>query len=267
MGSSLRIGLLGLGNMGRVILRKLVAGDLGEYEVILTTDVAENAQASDYAVKLGVPFSTKPADLLGAKLDLVVETASQEAVRTWALQILQSGTSMVVLSVGALADSTFYTQVEDAAIRGSSYLYLPSGAVGALDVLKAASTDDLHSVRLVTRKPPTGLSGHEPITGSEPEVIFRGNAGEAARALPQNLNVAVALALAGVGTDATQVEVIVDPQAKHNSHHIEAVGSFGRLELLLENVPSRDNPRTSQLAVLSALALLRNLHKRVKIGT
>ena len=203
--------------------------------------------------------------LLVPKPDLVVECASQSAVQDHGPAILQAGMDLMVISVGAFADPVLAGNLEKAAKQGQCRVIVPSGALAGLDAIGAASLDDLESVTLSTRKPPIAWDGAPGVAGidlsavDKPTVIFSGSARDAARAFPKNANVAAALALAGIGLDATQVTLVADPDAKRNSHHVEAAGAFGRLSVTVEAVPSPDNPKTSYLAALSIIKTLDRL--------
>jgi aspartate dehydrogenase len=142
---------------------------------------------------------------------------------------------------------------------------IPSGALCGLDGIRAAMEAGLHSVTLTTRKPPKGLCGAPYLVErgislenlSEPMVIFEGTALEAVKAFPQNVNVAGALSIIGIGPSETRVRIIADPRATANSHEVIAEGAFGRLQTLTENLPSPRNAKSSYLASLSACAELR----------
>lgn len=101
---------------------------------------------------------------------------------------------------------------------------------------------------------------------NEESVLFDGSAFDAVEKFPKNVNVALVLAIAGIGADKTNVRVIVDPAVERNSHTIEAEGDFGRMELKIENNPMPDNPKTSLLAALSILTVLQNRKQALRIG-
>jgi aspartate dehydrogenase len=130
------------------------------------------------------------------------------------------------------------------------------------------------SVKLVSRKPPSGLIGAPYLEASgitlsgvsEPLKLFEGSAREAIRGFPANVNVSVALALAGIGPDLTQVEIWADPGITRNIHRIEVDADSARLSMTIENIPS-DNPRTGRITALSVIACLRNLVSTLKVGT
>ena len=154
-------------------------------------------------------------------------------------------------------------------------IHLPSGALAGLDGIKGAASGGLRSVTLTTRKHPSSFRGSPHVLRRrirldrirKSRVLFEGSAAKAVAAFPQNVNVAATLALAGIGPARTRVRVVADPEVRENIHELEAVGSFGRLRVRVENRPSRENPKTSQLAVLSAVAALGRILGPLKVGT
>src|SRR5204863_8592242 len=124
-------------------------------------------------------------------------------------------------------------------------------------------------------KPPGGLDGAPylvehgiSVSGlGEARRVFAGRAREAARGFPANVNVAAALALAGIGPDRTTIEIWADPGIDRNIHRIEVEADSARLSFQIENVPSVENPRTGRLTPLSVVALLRKLSSPLAIRT
>ena len=178
------------------------------------------------------------------------------------------------MSVGALADETLLGTLADAAERLGRRVHVPAGAIGGLDVRRAAALDRLDEVTLVTSKPPHVLAG-APFFDANPidlpairvrTVIFEGPAAQAVKLFPANVNVAAALSLAGIGPARTRMQVVADPALDRNVHEVVARGAFGEMTLRLANVPSPSNPRTSLLACLSGLATLRRLSTPLQIG-
>ncbi len=199
-------------------------------------------------------------------VDLVVEAASQGALRAIAEPVLACGRDLLMMSVGAFADDDFRAHVESLARDHACRVLVPSGAIGGLDALKAAREGGLRTVTLTTSKPPDGLGlGDEEI--HDAFTLFEGPAREAVRRFPKNVNVAAALSLAGVGLDATRVRVRCDPHLTRNTHEIEAEGDFGRFTIRVENAPSPDNPASSLLAPYSAIALVKRLASPIQIGS
>jgi aspartate dehydrogenase len=179
-------------------------------------------------------------------------------------KVLRSGTDLLVISVGALADPALLGRLKSAAHDGSSRILLPAGAIGGIDAIAAMRVAGLTSVRYRSRKPPAAWRGSpaEQVADlgklTQRTVLFKGTAGEAALLYPQNANVAAAVALAGLGFDATEVELVADPDAPGNVHEIEAEGAAGRFAIQLQGKPSRSNPKTSALAAMSVARALLN---------
>jgi aspartate dehydrogenase len=180
---------------------------------------------------------------------------------------------MLVMSSGALVDADFMRKVSAAAAKSGASIYVPSGAVGGIDTLRAAKPL-LESVTIVSTKKPIALSGApgfadwEDVEITEPTVIFEGSATEAVELFPANVNVAATVSLAGIGPDATKIKVVADPDSPGNVHEINAVSRAGKFSFRFENKPHETNPKTSFLAVLSAIETLRSIcDPGLRIGT
>ena len=220
---------------------------------------------------VGVTCLSSMHEVLEFQPDLVVEAAGHQAVRDYAQVCLSAGVSFVAVSVGAMADDSLYQELCQAAEQGRAKLVFPSGAIGALDYIRAVR--DLPDTHIVyeSRKPPSAwtdelqrLGQTQPI-GRE-VVLFDGHAREAALRYPQNLNVAASLALAGRGFEATHVRIVVDPDATGNTHRVHATGSFGDMQLQIVNRPSPDNPKTSWVVGLSLMATVERYFAPVVLG-
>lgn len=202
---------------------------------------------------------------------LLIDCAGHEGLRAHGPAALQSGIDLLTVSVGALADPELEADLARAAAEGGATLTLASGAIGALDALRAAARGADLEVTYRGRKPPAGWRGSraeevldlDALTGAE--VHFSGTAREAARLYPKNANVAAAVALAGAGFDATRAELIADPEAGGNLHEISARGSFGRFEFRIEGRALPGNPRSSALTALSVLAEIRRRLSGIRI--
>jgi aspartate dehydrogenase len=263
-----RVGIVGLGTIGRAVAQALAAGLPGC--VLAGATSREPARAAAFLDT--VPGRPPLVDLprLIERSDLVVEAASQAALGELGPQVLEAGRDLLVLSVGALLEHPDWVPL--AASRGAT-IHAPSAAIAGLDGLKGAAVcGHLQSVLVETRKPPRGLAGAPGVAGCDLEalreetLVFEGLAREACRAFPANVNVVAAVSLAGLGPDQTQIRIYAVPGLTRNRHAITAEGAFGRLRVELENVPS-DNPRTGKLSYLSTIAYLRDLAAPLRIGT
>jgi aspartate dehydrogenase len=254
-----RLGILGCGAIGSELAR--FAQEHPALERVVVHDVvAERAAA--LAERFAKVEAVKDILALVESSDVVAETASQDAVRAHAADILAAGRSVILLSMGALADDAFRSRLESTARQHGSKIYLPSGAVAGVDGLKAGALAGIKSVTLVTTKPPAGLG----VDVDKWTVLFDGPAREAVRKYPQNVNVAACLSIAGIGFDRTRVQVVADPLATRNQHKLIIEGEFGRIRCEVENLPSPDNPKTSWLASLSAMATLNRILEPIQVG-
>jgi len=210
-------------------------------------------------------------DLIARGPALIAEVAGQAAVTEHGTDVLRRGIDCLVISVGALADPALFGKLKAAAQDGNSRILLPAGAIGGLDAIAAMRVAGLTSVRYRSRKPPAAWRGSpaERVADlgalTRRTVLYKGTAGEAALLYPQNANVAAAVALAGLGFDATEVELVADPDAPGNVHEIEAEGAAGRFAIQLEGKPSRSNPKTSALAAMSVARALLNARATIVI--
>ncbi len=259
----MKLALIGHGAIAHQILN--YAKTARDLEVAIILDVAESAESG------GPRVTTALAELLAAQPDLVVECASHSAVDAHAVPVLEAGFDLLVVSIGALSDERLREKLFSAAERAKGRLLLPAGAIAGIDGLTAARYGGLTHVTLRSRKPPLSWGGAPGVEGidlksiSKATVIFSGNAGEAARLFPKNANVAATIALAGLGFERTEVELIADPEAPGNVHELEVQGAFGRFKIVLENVPSPDNPKTSALTAMSIIRLIESRRAQVVI--
>lgn len=259
----LRVGLIGFGGIGQTLAR-MAADEPGiEIAAILVRRLPDGAG--------GLPFVTDLAGLQASGCDLVAECAGHAALRDYVAALLAGGTDCVIAATGALADPETDAAVRRAAEQGGSRLSIPAGAVGGIDILAAARPAGLALVRYRSRKPPRGWRGTQAEqlidldALTAPVTFFRGTAREAALAYPQNANVAATIALAGLGFEATEVELMADPGTTENNHSIEMQGAFGRATVEIAGRTLPGNPKTSYLAALSLLRAVTNAGARIVI--
>jgi aspartate dehydrogenase len=257
----LRVGIVGMGVIGTAVA-KAASGDIPGVTLAGVT-VRDPAKAAGYPAY--------PLDALVGRCDLIVEAATQAALREFGPTVLAAGKHLMVLSVGALVG--VLDEWARLAEKHGCRILVPSGAIAGLDGVKGAREGTITSVTMETRKPPRGLAGAPYIEErridldaiSEETLIFEGPAAEAVKAFPANVNVVAALSLAGVGPERTRIKLFAVPGQQRNQHRITVEGEFGRLVIEVENVPSA-NPRTGILSYLSAIAMLRELGAPVRVG-
>jgi aspartate dehydrogenase len=265
-----RVAIAGFGAIGKVVAEALDRGIEGmALSAVSARDVARAERAM---AGFAHPVPVLPLARLAKMADIVVECAPADVLREIAEPALAAGRTLIVLSCGALLENF---DLIDLARREGGRILVPTGALLGLDAVQAAAQGQISRVRMITRKPPSGLDGAPYLSAnrisveglSEPKRVFTGTAREAARGFPANVNVAAALALAGIGPDRTTIEIWADPGVDRNIHRIEVEADAARLTLQIENVPSLENPKTGRLTPLSVIALLRKLTSPLAIGT
>ena len=263
--SDVRVAIAGYGAIGRAVGRALLAGMPGlRLAAIGVRDPAATAAP-------GPGVAVVQADALAGLADVIVECAPAAALAGIAEPALRAGRTLVVLSCAALLR---HPELVELARAHGGRILVPTGALLGLDAVCAAAEGVIHSVRMVTRKPPGGLAGAPhlvrngiDVTGlPAPLLVFSGTAREAAIGFPANVNVAAALSLAGIGAERTMVEVWADPGVDRNVHRIELESDAARLSMQIENVPS-ENPRTGRITAQSVVALLRKMGAPLVVGT
>jgi len=278
---SKRVALIGCGTIGREIAIAVDSGRVNNATIVTVVDKIDhlaqtlrsnlqNSNPSTFTNFSKFIYSSSFKDV-----DIIVEAASQDAVNSFGKKIVEAGKSLMIMSVGALGDPFFLSEMLDIASQNGSHIYVPSGAIAGVDAIRSVK-HLLDSVVLTTTKNPIALAG-APFFNltkinvyeiTEKTVIYDGIAADAVKKFPANINVAAILSLAGIGIERTKVRIIADPYTYVNQHEITAKGKFGEMTIVVRNKPSPNNPKTSFLAVLSAIECLRSICDDViRIGT
>lgn len=253
----MKVGIIGCGAIANIITTSIVPEDNGiEIAYFFDKDVERAENLASFADGVAV---LNFEDMLD-KVDLVLECASPASVKEFAPIILEKGIDMIIMSIGAFMDIDFYNNVLKIAKENAAKIHLPSGAVVGLDGIKAVAKFGLKEVNLVTRKSPKSL-GKDIDTE---EVLFEGKASEAVKKFPLNINVAATISMA-CNRDI-DVKIIVDPKVDRNVHEITAKGDFGEFKTTTMNYPCAANPKTSMLAALSAIRLLKSFNETISVG-
>ena len=271
----MRLAILGGGTIARLVMEYLRKGELPGVDVVAIAGRSARSRAATLAAEFGVRHAIGAEALLAAKPEVVLEAASHDAVRAHLVPMLASGTSVIVLSAGALADDALRRDAERAAQASGALLYVPSGGIGGLDALKGACAAGVDEVSIRVAKPPAAWKkipyvealGIDLDRLDAAVTLFEGPARAGVPHFPQNVNIAAVLSLAGIGFDRTRLEVVADPGLTCNTHTIRVAGRTGRFTMVLENVPAPENPKTAWLACFSALAALREFGAHVRYGT
>lgn len=263
----MRIGLIGCGAIGGALLDAGVRGGLAPGQRIVAVLVRRERPSLP-----GVLVTTDPARFLAERPAAVVEVAGHEAVRAHGGACLAARADLVVTSVGALADDALRNELLDAAQRAERRVIVASAGIGALDILAGAAQGGLERVTVTVRKDASAWRGTaaEPLLDldelSEPAVLFDGPVRAGALAYPQNVNIAAAAALAGLGLDRTRLVIVADPTVRDHVVTIEAEGAFGRFSFREEVRPTAENPKTGRLVAMAVLRTVRDLAAPLVVG-
>ena len=267
--SSTRVAIAGLGAIGRAVARRLRDGMPGL--ALACVAVRDVGKAQDWLAAQRIECPVVALDALPQHSDLAIECAPAAILDQICRPMLAAGKQVMVLSAGALLPRP---ELIGLAKAHGGQIIVPTGALLGLDAVAAAAEGTIHSVRMITRKPPNGLVGapylvanHISVTGlNTAKRVFVGTAREAAAGFPANVNVVAALALAGIGPERTTIEIWADPDLDRNCHTIEVDADSARFSLSIENIPS-ENPKTGRITALSVIAALRKLHAPIRLGT
>jgi aspartate dehydrogenase len=266
---TLRVAIAGLGPIGKKVAEAL---DQGIEGLALTAVSAQNPEKHhNWLGSLNTMPAVLPIEQLSDVADIAIECAPAKLLRSIVAPFVEKGKTAVVLSAGALLENEDLIEI---ARQNGGQIVVPTGALIGLDAVTAAAVGEIHSVRMVTRKPVQGLVGAPFLVENnididqikEPLKIFDGTAREAAKGFPANLNVAVALSLAGIGPDRTRLEIWADPALTRNVHRVEVDSDSARFSMSIENIPS-ENPKTGRITALSVIALLRKQRAALRVGT
>ena len=249
----MRITIVGCGSIGSKLAK--AADDMEEvkriYLVDIKKDIADKVAAG---LKKAIVVDSVEDELYHC--DLVIESSTQEAAREIAPRVVSRGVDMMIMSVGSLVDDDYRQALFQKAKEHEAKIFIPTGALCGVDGLSKSLT----GVQYLIDK------GIDVNTVKEKTVVYSGPAREAVKIFPKNINVAATVALLGIGFDRTQVKIVLDPMATSNSHELDVEGNFGRFVSHTYNVPSPDNPKTSYLAALSAIAALKRICRNEWVG-
>lgn len=268
--TKVKIGLVGCGAIGEGVAL-FIDKQLRKKTTLWAIADSDTEKAEILAEKLCVVPKMLAVDELIRGADFIIEAASVSAARYILTRAVPLKKDVLVLSVGAFIEDM--SILEKAKKRGVN-IYVPSGAICGVDGLGALSLGEINRITLTTSKPPKGLSGIDYLEKKgisiahlkKEKIIFRGNVKEAIRHFPQNINVAAILMLA---SSFQRVEVCIkaDPGVQRNIHRIEIDTQEAKVSITVENVPSKANPKTSTLAILSTQYLLKKIFSSFKIGS
>ncbi len=274
-----KVAVIGYGSIGKEIIASAKRQEIPNAKIVAVFDkqsqVVNSVDNQNSDVHLFSDFDEFYNSQIYSNLDVIIECASKDAVKEYGKKIIESKKDLIVLSVGAFSDKKYLVELQDLSNLNNTKILIPTGAIAGLDSIRSVKKY-LDSLSITTTKHPKSLAGAPFFKRSKIKlddinsetVLFEGNAFTAIELFPANVNVAVATALAGIGLEKTRVSIKADPLISVNKHEIVAKGSFGEIHIIVQNIPSPSNPKTSYLASLSAIECLRGLcNESFRIGT
>ena len=257
---SVKIGIAGVGAIGGAVARALVRGIEG-YELIALSDTIPKDE-------FDLPYVS--FEELAERCDMVIEALPPSVVPSLTAAVFKQGKDLVLISSCALI---MFPEILTQKRSSKSRIIVPSGALAGFDGVSSLKQLGITSAKIASTKPPKGYTGAPYIIEKNinlenidrKQLLFKGNALEASKFFPANVNVAATLSLAGIGAEKTQVEIWADPQAKGNSHEIEVVGEYSTIRASVENKPDPANPKSSMLAAQSIVSVLRKISEPLTV--
>ncbi|WP_458453193.1 aspartate dehydrogenase [Methanobrevibacter sp.] len=253
----MKVGIIGCGAIANIITTSIVQEE-NDIEIAYFFD--KDIERAENLASLAGGVAVLNFDDMLNDVDLILECAAPVSVKEYAPKVLSHGLDMIVMSIGAFMDMNFYNEVLQIAKDNNAKIHLPSGAIVGLDGIKAVAKFGLKEVSLVTRKSPKSLGKEIEVE----EVLFEGKASQAVKEFPLNINVAATISIAC--NKDIDVKIIVDPKVDRNVHEITAKGDFGEFKTTTMNYPCEANPKTSMLAALSAIRLLKSFNETICVG-
>jgi aspartate dehydrogenase len=273
MAKLFKIGIVGCGAIG-ISLAKIIAKEMfRQAKLAAFYDIAaDKSKKLSEAIVKNKNLAAESLEQLIAKSDLVIESAAGGSSWEIAKGALTNGRDILIMSVGGIV--SHFKELSALAIKYNAKVYIPSGAIAGIDALKAANAGGIKNVLLTTRKNPLSFKGVKFIEDKgiildkirKDTILFSGTAARAVKYFPQNINVAAVLSLAGIGPVKTKVKIIASPFIKKNIHEVRIESRAGVIVTRTENILHPDNPKTSYLAVMSAVAVLKQILTPLKIG-
>jgi aspartate dehydrogenase len=271
MGSKLKVGIVGLGAIGLQIAQTIDQGKLPNTILAAIASRDQVKAKENLASFFIIPDITNIRDV-AEQSDVIIECAPSAIFDEIAEATITAGKIFIPASVGALLPRMHF--VDKAEATGAKII-IPTGALLGLDAVRAAAEGNIESITLKTRKPPNGLAGAPHLIQNgisvenlkDPKLVFEGSARDGAIGFPANVNVAAALSLAGIGPDKTSVQIWADPSVDRNMHTITVESDSARFTMTIENIPTRENPKTGKITALSIIAALRRLKAPLVSGT
>jgi len=274
---NVKVGVIGCGAIGGKIIEELCTGKIKNMRLSIIYDIDE-IKKKNFSQMYNIPAANSIREVVN-NADLVVEAANKTVVKEIISLCSRKRKDVLIMSVGGIVENLdILEKVKNANIN----VYLPSGAIGCIDAIKSASVGKIKKIELLTIKPPKAFIGNKYLRAKKIFVeninkrkrLFCGNVSTAVKFFPENINISATILLASsllsnsqLAKSKIKVEILCDPKVNKNIHKITIVGDAGKITTIAENTISKHNPKSSLLAIYSALATIKQIGNNIKIGT
>jgi aspartate dehydrogenase len=266
---NLKVAIAGLGAVCLPVAKWLDQGVPG-FDLVAVS-AGNKARAAEKIKDFKNPPPIVDLDELVSMGDIIVEGLPPERYFDLAVPAIEQGKILIAVTITQLLERI---ELIERAKQTGARIIVPTGALMAFDAVRAASYGTIHSLVMLTRKPPKGLikapfvieQGIDLSDLKEPLCLYKGTVRDAAAKFPANVNVAVALSLAGPGPDHTSYEIWADPAVDRNTHTVKLDSDSTRFEFTIAGVPTEENPATGKLTPLSVMTTLEGLVSTLRIG-
>jgi len=255
------LAIIGCGKLSHIVADAWITGLLPDYHITGAYSRTHKTtrrfvdKLNDQVPQTKAIACNSMEELLDLEADFIVEAAAPVVVKEWAIPALQRGSSLVLLSIGALADEAFYDEVKKTASENGRRIHLVSGSIGGFDVLRTISLMEKAKVSFHTEKGPDSLKDtavYREDLQAEKQVVCEGNAAEAIALFPTKVNVAVAASLATNGPENIDVSITSTPGYTGDRHKISVKSE--QIDALIDIYS-----KTSEIAGWSVVHTLRNI--------
>ena len=270
MSDTIKIAIAGLGAVGMPVAKWLDQGVPGLQ--LVAVSAGDMARAKERVADFKSPPPILPLADLAEVADIVVEALPPSKYLEIAVPVIEAGKTLVAVTVSQLLDNM---DLIECARQTGGRIIVPTGALAAFDAIRAAAKGTINSLVMATRKPPSSFAkvqfvkdmGLDMETLSEPVCLYKGSVRGVAQSFPANVNVAVALSLAGIGPDKTQYEIWADPGVSRNTHSVVLDSEETHLEFSIAGRQSAENPATGALTPLAVMTTLESMVSPLRIGS
>lgn len=250
-----RIGLLGSGNLGRIIASALAEGKIPSCKLVGILGSGME-RSSVLAEQTGCTACPDLQALLALKPHYILEAATGAALKEHAAAILAAGCNLISLSNGIYSDEEFTAELRAIALEKNVHVYMAPGVTGGFDLACAAALCGELDATLTKYKYPKS-SGKCPQGLMELPDDYEGSAREAYAMSPRHLNIGIGAGYVCGSLDRTKLHLKPLAPGEVSGFELVLKGHFGEATVTVRQGGENCKLRGPALAAWSALAVLK----------